>query len=190
METLLRVQLSPVPAHTIFELLGSIVTAPMDCTSGLSKTGLKVLPPLIDFHTPPLAAPANTVSLPFSLTAVTAAMRPLIVADPMFRAGNPETVPESYFTGFCCANVASDSTIKNEPANHMRNFQFIKRRAVISRIPLKSVMKSSGGSCVRGTTDSSAALGPNLSAASVSSSCRQEVQHEFVATPQPARSAS
>ena len=57
-ETLLRVHDSPVPTHTVRGSFGSIATAPMDCTSCLSKTGLKVVPPFIDFHTPPLAAPA------------------------------------------------------------------------------------------------------------------------------------
>ncbi len=56
-ETLLRVQDSPVPTQTTFGFFGSIVTAPIDCTGCLSKTGLKVVPPLTDFQTPPLAAP-------------------------------------------------------------------------------------------------------------------------------------
>jgi hypothetical protein len=34
-----------------------------------------------------------------SLKAVTAAMRPLMVAEPMLRAGNPEMVPASNRTG-------------------------------------------------------------------------------------------
>ncbi len=38
--------------------------APIDCTGCLSKTGLKTVPPSVDFHTPPLAAPTNSVSLP------------------------------------------------------------------------------------------------------------------------------
>ena len=95
METLLRTQLSPVPTHTFFELEGSMATAPMDCTSGRSNTDLNVVPPLTDFQTPPLADAANTVSRPLSLTAVTAAMRPLISAEPMLRAGKPDMVPES-----------------------------------------------------------------------------------------------
>ena len=57
MDTLLRGQDSPVPTQTVFEFVGSIVTAPMDCTSCLSKTGLYVVPALVDFQTPPLAAP-------------------------------------------------------------------------------------------------------------------------------------
>src|SRR6266704_2132549 len=33
------------------------VTAPIDCTGCRSKTGLNVVPPFTDFHTPPLAEP-------------------------------------------------------------------------------------------------------------------------------------
>src|SRR3984957_2973984 len=95
METLLRIQLSPVPTQMILGLCASIVTAPMDCTSGLLNTGLKVVPPLTDFQTPPLAAPANTVRRPLSLTAAMAATRPLMVAEPMLRAGKPEIVAAS-----------------------------------------------------------------------------------------------
>src|SRR5581483_12294523 len=95
METLLRTQLSPVPAQTIFGFDGSIATAPMDCTSGRLKTGVKVVPPLTDFQTPPLAEPTKTVRRPASLTAVTAETRPLMVAEPILRAGRPEMVPES-----------------------------------------------------------------------------------------------
>ena len=36
---------------------GSMVIAPIDWTGCLSKTGLKVVPPLTDFQTPPLAEP-------------------------------------------------------------------------------------------------------------------------------------
>src|SRR5262249_17370841 len=57
-------------------------------------------PTFRDFHTPPLAPPAKTVSRPLSLKAVTAATRPLIVAEPIFRAGSPEMVPASKRTGF------------------------------------------------------------------------------------------
>src|SRR5580700_2508634 len=94
-DTLLRVQASPVPTQTVFEFEGSIATAPIDCTSSRSNTGLNVVPPFTDFHTPPLAAPTNNVMRPPSSTASTAAIRPLMVAEPMFRAGNPETVAES-----------------------------------------------------------------------------------------------
>src|SRR6478736_9460637 len=76
-----------------------MVTAPMDCAGSRSNTGRKVVAPLMDFHTPPLADPTNTVILPFSSTASMAEIRPPMVADPMFLAVNPEMVPESYFTG-------------------------------------------------------------------------------------------
>src|SRR2546425_9398499 len=92
-ETLFRTQLSPVPAHTTFEFVGSIATAPIDWTSWLSNTGLKVVPASTDFHTPPLAEPTTTVNRPLSFTAATAATRPLISAEPILRAGSPEIVP-------------------------------------------------------------------------------------------------
>src|SRR3984957_18368290 len=94
-ETLLRSQASPVPTQTVFEFEGSIATAPIDCTSSRANTGLYVVPPLTDFQTPPLAAPTETVMRPSSSTAPPAAMRPLMVADPMFLAGNPDTVAAS-----------------------------------------------------------------------------------------------
>src|SRR5436190_9852264 len=97
-ETLFRTHDSPVPTQTMLEFVGSIATAPMDCTASRSKTDLKVVPPFTDFQTPPLAEPTNTVSLPFSSTASTAATRPLMVADPMLRAGSPEMVAASNLT--------------------------------------------------------------------------------------------
>src|SRR5664279_963117 len=109
-DTLLRTQDSPVPTHTTFELVGSMVTAPIDCTSGLSNTELNVVPPFTDFHTPPLAAPANTVSRPWSCAASTAAMRPLMTAEPMLRAGNPETVAESNLMGACAMALTANTS--------------------------------------------------------------------------------
>src|SRR5438105_6009738 len=121
METLLRIQLSPVPAHTIFVLVRSTASAPMDCAVGWSNTERKLLPPFTDFHTPPLAAPANTVSRPLSLKAVTAATRPLMTAEPILRAGKPEIVPASKRTGFgaaCCAKAPRD--IEDTQSNRTR----------------------------------------------------------------------
>src|SRR5258707_15543661 len=94
-DTLLRVHASPVPAQIVFGACGSIEIAPMDCADSLSKTGLNVVPPFEDFQTPPLAAPTYTVSRPSSFIAATAATRPLMAADPMFRAPSPEIVSES-----------------------------------------------------------------------------------------------
>src|SRR3954471_13136519 len=98
-ETELRIHASPDPTQTIFGFFGSMAMAPIDCTGCLSKTGLKVVPPLTDFQTPPLAAPTyNVMRLP-SCTASMAAMRPDIAAEPMLRAPRPEMVSESILTG-------------------------------------------------------------------------------------------
>src|SRR5260370_19559255 len=107
METLLRTQDSPVPTQTFLGLPGSMATAPMDCTDGLSKTGLKLVPALTDFQTPPLAEAAKTVRRGPSLTAATAAMRPLICAEPILRAGSPEMVPASKRTGACAKSAGA-----------------------------------------------------------------------------------
>src|SRR5438128_358805 len=99
METLLRVQDSPVPTQTFFEFFGSMAMAPIDCAGCSSKTGRKRVPPSSDFQTPPLAAPTNRVILPEgSFTPAMAEMRPLIVAEPMLRAPSPEMVAELYGT--------------------------------------------------------------------------------------------
>ena len=79
METLFRIQASPVPTQTILEFEGSIATAPIDCTSGRSNTGLERGAAVDRFPDAAAGGAANTVSRPLSLTAVTAAMRPLIV---------------------------------------------------------------------------------------------------------------
>src|SRR6516225_12391389 len=108
-ETLLRVQASPVPTQIVLGDCGSMAIAPMDWTGSLSNTGLNVVPPLVDFQTPPLAAPTYTVSRPFSLTAAIAATRPLITAEPMFRAPRPETVSESNLTSWARAAMTKTS---------------------------------------------------------------------------------
>ncbi len=95
-ETLLRVQASPVPTQTVSTLRRSISTAPIDCTGWSSNTGVKVVAPSSDFQTPPLAAPTHTMSLPSGrVTASSEEMRPLIAAEPMLRAPRPEMIDES-----------------------------------------------------------------------------------------------
>ena len=42
-ETLLRVQASPVPTHTVCLLVGSSATAPIDCTGCLSNFGVTLV---------------------------------------------------------------------------------------------------------------------------------------------------
>src|SRR5919198_3590061 len=104
METLLRVHDSPVPTQTFFEFFGSSAIAPMDCTGCSSNTGRYRVPLSSDFHTPPLAAPTNSVILPDgSRVPAIAEMRPLIVAEPMLRAPSPEIVAE--LNGASCAGI-------------------------------------------------------------------------------------
>src|SRR6185312_15259401 len=90
--TELRVHASPVPTQIVLGFAGSIVIAPIDCTLCLSNTGVNVVPPSVERHTPPEAAPTNSVVCPFTLTAATAAIRPLIAAEPMLRAPRPAIV--------------------------------------------------------------------------------------------------
>jgi hypothetical protein len=119
-----------VPTQTFFEFDGSIATAPIDCTGCLSNTGVNVVPPFTDFHTPPLADPMNIVSRPFSRTASSAAIRPLIVAEPIFRAGKPEIVAESYFpvVGCCCAPATH--ALSNMPEINI-HFEFRNALAIM-----------------------------------------------------------
>src|SRR6267154_845940 len=106
METLFLVQLSPVPTHTILWFEGSIVTAPIDCAGSLSNTGLKVVAPLIDFHTPP-------------------------VAEPMFLAVNPEMVPESYFAGAGAWAVATSQRANSRTKTEIVRTRGKGRRAIV-----------------------------------------------------------
>src|SRR5215467_8433963 len=95
MDTLLRVHDSPVPTQTFFEFFGSSSMAPIDCTGCSSKIGRYSVPLSSDFQTPPLAEPTKSVILPDdSWTPARQEMRPLIVADPMFRAPSPEILAE------------------------------------------------------------------------------------------------
>src|SRR6266496_2705535 len=95
METLFRVHDSPLPTQTFFEFFGSRAIAPIDCTGCSSNTGRYRVPLSSDFQTPPLAAPTNNVIFPdVSRVPAMAEMRPLMVAEPMFRAPSPEMVAE------------------------------------------------------------------------------------------------
>src|SRR5580700_762771 len=136
-ETLLRTHDSPVPTQITFGFVGSMVTAPIDCTSGLSNTEVKVVPPFTDFQTPPLAAPANTVRRPWSCTASNAAKRPLMTAEPIFRAGKPETDAESNFIGACATALTATTANKNQRQ------QLIVARRVLAEHVAAIILKSS-----------------------------------------------
>src|ERR1700716_2584267 len=115
-DTLFLVHASPEPTQTILGFEGSMATAPIDWTDWRSNTALNVIPPLTAFQTPPLAAATNTVRRPFSFTAASAAMRPLMVAEPMLRAGNPEILAASNLGG-CCADTATQNRSDSRPSN-------------------------------------------------------------------------
>src|SRR3954470_9534433 len=57
-EMWLRVYGSPVPAYTTFGSLGATAMDPTDCTGCASKSDVQWMPPSVDFHSPPDAAPA------------------------------------------------------------------------------------------------------------------------------------
>src|SRR5438105_5016433 len=84
-------------ANITFESFGSTTTVEQPAEILLPLSATAQLLPSSDFHTPPLAAPTNSVILPEgSFTPARAEMRPLIVADPMLRAPRPEIVAELY----------------------------------------------------------------------------------------------
>src|SRR6478672_4769134 len=122
-ETLFRVQLSPVPTQMFFGFFGSSVRAPIDCTGCSSNTGLKRVPLSSDFLTPPLAEPMKIVSLPLgSRIASIAATRPLIAAEPMLRAPRPEMVDELNGAG-------AGSAAKTAPAKQAaRTREYLEKR--------------------------------------------------------------
>src|SRR6266436_6798701 len=155
-ETLFRVQDSPVPTQTVFGAWGSIAMAPIDCTGCLSNTGLYVVPPFTDFQTPPLAAPTYTVRRPSSLTAVTAAIRPLIAADPIFRAPKPEIVSESNSASWAASPAGRiqstpEITAAEQNAFQLRIFIFPQTANEITNlIPLgPAILKEQNSFCCR-----------------------------------------
>ena len=105
METLLRTQRSPVPAQTFFGIAGSMATAPMDCTGGV-EDGLEGGAAVDRFPDAAAGRGGEDGEAAHRHGGVTAAMRPLIAAEPMLRAGRPEMVPASNLTGCCPFNAA------------------------------------------------------------------------------------
>src|SRR5262249_20021861 len=80
----------------------------------------------------------NTVTLPLSSNASMAAMRPLMAAEPIFRAFKPEMVPESYFTGRAslCADAiepvrAKTASKPRTRADSLRKLEIIMMEIVL-----------------------------------------------------------
>ena len=57
-ETLDRIDVSPVPTHTMAGSDDETARAPIACTGWSSKTGFQWMPASSVFQTPPVAAPA------------------------------------------------------------------------------------------------------------------------------------
>src|SRR6185503_355320 len=70
---------SPVPTQIVLGFFLSIVTVPIEYDPSFWKTGEKVMPALVVFHTPPEATPMYQVCLSSGCTAMTL-MRPDIMA--------------------------------------------------------------------------------------------------------------
>src|SRR6516164_9215419 len=73
---------SPVPTHTVFGSVGATAMDPIAATGWSSKIGMNVVPPSVDFQTPPEAEPRYQV-FGSPGTPATAAMRPA-GAGPMY----------------------------------------------------------------------------------------------------------
>src|ERR1051325_4626872 len=113
MDTLLRVQDSPVPTQTFFAFFGSSAIAPIDCTACSSNIGRYRVPLSSDFQTPPLAAPTKSVIFPVgSRTPAMHEIRPLMAAEPMLRAPRPEML--AALNGASWAQLETMQTSRNE----------------------------------------------------------------------------
>src|SRR5215212_4755268 len=126
---------SPVPTHTTFGLLLSIVITPIENDPWPSKIGEKEIPPFVDFHTPPAAAPTYHVRLSDGSIAMSA-MRPDVSAGPMERSFNPERRPVVNFelsggaAGFLlfvfdCAGAITGITARRTMATARMRIPFI-----------------------------------------------------------------
>src|SRR5437660_6521349 len=83
-----------------------------------SKIGVKVAPPLDDFHTPPPADPTYTTR-GLSATPSIAAMRPLVTAGPSARARTSPIAAESSTAGACAARPAGTHSAATKRARFM-----------------------------------------------------------------------
>ena len=107
---------SPLPTQTTSPLDGAAATAPMEPTPIESDTGVQARPPLVVFHTPPVATatymdvpsrPPRSVRGPS--TTEMSAMRPLIEAGPIARNASGRTSSESAGTEGACAATREGS---------------------------------------------------------------------------------
>src|SRR5688572_15351958 len=86
---------SPVPTQMVFGFLGSSTTVPIEYDPSFWKIGVKVVPALCVFHTPPDATPMYHVCLSSGCTATTL-MRPDISAGPTARSRKALNVADAH----------------------------------------------------------------------------------------------
>src|SRR5579864_2538658 len=97
-EMWLRINDSPVPAHTTFGSLGATASEPMDATGSESKIGSQWIPPSVLLKMPPEAAPTYQM-FGFPGTPATDVAR--FPSGPMYRYLSWPKM--SGFVGACCA---------------------------------------------------------------------------------------
>src|SRR3990172_2004060 len=90
----LRESSSPVPAHTMLVSLGAMARSPIEITRSLSKTGRNVVPALVVFQIPPVAAATKNVLDGLGMPSMSV-MRPPMVAGPMERQRKAARAVES-----------------------------------------------------------------------------------------------
>ncbi len=114
MPTLLRTHDSPVPTHTTFGSLGDTRIAPIDWQY-LSNTGLNVVAPSFDTHTPPPAEPTHSVTRSPGTPSMQE-MRPPMTPGPSERARRPSKVSESS-AGASSARATAGASSSTASAN-------------------------------------------------------------------------
>src|SRR6185503_4434415 len=80
---------SPLPTQTTLGFFGSMATVPMEKEPSPSKTGVKLMPALVVFQTPPAALATYQIFLSVGWTAMSAT-RPDVRAGPIERNVSPE----------------------------------------------------------------------------------------------------
>src|SRR5216684_3686692 len=102
----LRMNDSPVPAHTMFGSLAATASEPMDATGSESKIGSQWIPPSLLLKIPPDAAPTYQM---FGLPGTPATDVARLPSGPMYRyLSCPYT---SGLMGGCCASNKLGATI-------------------------------------------------------------------------------
>src|SRR5258705_13346939 len=110
---------SPVPSQTMFESLGSTVTAPREYAPYSSKSGVKVLPRFSVFHRLPAAA-ATYQTLGFFGSIATSDIRPDVSPGPIDRNATSLNV-SAVMRSLCPLTPATAAAAPTASANTPRH---------------------------------------------------------------------